>query len=187
MGLPRPFADAGTLLRYVMGESTCSLAGPRPMLVGRAIPLSVLDLAGRGACLDVVLNVGALPSLQGAVPEVVLAPPATSRALFPGCTIQPLGEGALLAFPAGAAPPGLLTALGAFFPMEIPPRAGLAGGARQSRAMGGRARPGPRTRCGQGRRVPPQLIAAPPPLPPSCPSPPAPLGAQTGHRGGPSA
>ena len=87
VGLPRPLADAGTLLRYAMGESTCSVAGPRPELVGRAVLVSVLDPADRGACPDVVLNVGALPSLRGAVPEVVRAPPATSRALFPGCTI----------------------------------------------------------------------------------------------------
>ena len=89
--------------------------------MGRAVPVSVLDPADRGACPDVVLNVGTLPFLRGAVPEVVLAPPATSRALFPGCTIQPLGEGPLLAFPAGAAPPGLLEALGAFFPVEDAP------------------------------------------------------------------
>ena len=114
-------ADAGTLLRHAMGESACSVAGLRPELVGRAVPVSVLDPADRGACPDVVLTVGALPSLRGAVPEVVLAPPATSRALFPGSTIQPLGEGPLLAFPAVAAPPGLLEALGAFFPVEDAP------------------------------------------------------------------
>ena len=70
-----------------------------------------------------VLHVGVLPVLQGPVLEVVLDPPATSRELFPGCTHQPLGDGPLLAFPAGAAPPGLLAALGAFFPVEeVPPR-----------------------------------------------------------------
>ena len=123
VGLSRPFADAGTRLRYAIGESPCSVAGPRPELVGRAVPVSVLDPAERGACTDVVLRVGTPPSLQGAVPEVVLAPPATSRALLPGCTLQPLGDGPLPAFPAGAAPPGLLAALGAFFPVEdAPPR-----------------------------------------------------------------
>ena len=121
LGLPRPLADAGTLLRYAMGESACSVAGPRPELEGRAVPVSVLNPADRGACPDVVLTGGALPSLRGAVPEVVLAPPTSSRALFPGSTIQPLGEGPLLAFPAGAAPPGLLEALGAFFPVEDAP------------------------------------------------------------------
>ena len=121
VGLPRPFAEAGTLLRYAMGESACSLAGPRPELVGRAVPVSVLDSADRGACPDVVLNVSAVPSLRGDIPEVVLAPPATSRTLFLGYTIQPLGEGPLLAFPAGAAPPGLLAALGVFFPVEEAP------------------------------------------------------------------
>ena len=54
-------------------------------------------------------------------PEVVLAPPATNQALFPGCTLQPLGEGFLLAFLAGAAPPGLLASLEAFFPVEDAP------------------------------------------------------------------
>ena len=83
--------------------------------------MSVPDLAERGACPDLVLKVGAPPSLQGATPEVVLAPPATSRALFPGFTIRPLGDGPLLAFPVGAAPPGLLAALQAFFPVEAAP------------------------------------------------------------------
>ena len=121
VGLFRPFADAGTLLRCAMAESTCFVAGPRPELVGRAVPVPVLDPAERGACPEVVLSVGAPPSLQGAVPEVVLAPPTTIRALFLGFTLQPLGEGPPLAFPAGAAPPGLLAALGAFFPVEEAP------------------------------------------------------------------
>ena len=121
VGLSRPVADAGTLLRYALGESACSVAGPRPELVGRAVPVSMLDPAERGACPGVVLSVGAPPSLRGAVPEVVLAPPATSRALFPGFTLRPLGDGPLLAFPAGAAPPGLLAALQAFFPVEEAP------------------------------------------------------------------
>ena len=89
----------------------------------RAIPVSVLDPAERGACPDMVLGVGAPPSLHGATPEVVLAPPTTSRALFPGSTLQPLNDGPLLVFPAGTAPPGLLAALGAFVPVEeAPPR-----------------------------------------------------------------
>ena len=121
VGLSRPLADAGTLLGYAMGKSACAVAGPRPELVRRTIPVSVLDLAERGACPDMVLRVGAPPSLQGATPEVVLAPLATSRALFPGFTIQPLEDGPLLAFPAGAAPPGLLAALQAFFLMEVAP------------------------------------------------------------------
>ena len=41
VGLSRPLADAGTLLRYAMGESACSVAGPHPELVGRAVPVSV--------------------------------------------------------------------------------------------------------------------------------------------------
>ena len=70
-----------------------------------------------------VLRSGDPPSLQGAVREVVLAPPATSRALFRGYTLQSLREGPLLAIPAGAAPPGLLADLGALFPLEeAPPR-----------------------------------------------------------------
>ena len=123
MGLSRPFADAGILLRYAMGESACSVARPRPELVGRAVPVSALDPAERGACLEVVLRVSTPPSLQGTVPEVVLAPHATNPAQIPGYTLQPLGDGPLLAFPAGAAPPGLLAALRAFSPMEqVPPR-----------------------------------------------------------------
>ena len=89
--------------------------------------MSVLDPSERRACPDVLLSVGAPPSLRGAVPEVVLAPPATSRALFPGFTLQPLGHGPLLAFPAGAAPPGLLAALWAFFPVEEAPPGDLPG------------------------------------------------------------
>ena len=121
--LSHPFAHAGTLPRYAMGESVCWVAGQRLELVGRAVPVSVMDPAERGACPGVVLSVGAQPSSQDAVPEVLLALPTCSRALFPGCTLQPLGEGPLVAFPSGAAPPGHLTAPGAFFPMEeAPPR-----------------------------------------------------------------
>ena len=101
MGLSHPLTDARTLLRYALGESTCSVAGRRPEMVGHAVPVSVLDAAERGAC-----------------PNMVLAPPATSRALLPGFTLQPLGDVPLLAFLAGAAPPGLLAALWAFFPLE---------------------------------------------------------------------
>ena len=127
VGLSRPLEDAGTLLRYALGDSACSVAGPHPELVGRAVPVSVLDRAKCGACPDVVLSVGTPPSLQGAVPEVALAPPATSRALFPGFTLQPLGDGPLLAMSAGAAPPGLLVALRAFFPVEDAPPGDLPG------------------------------------------------------------
>ena len=39
-----------------------------------------------------------------------------------GFTIQPLGDGPVLAFPAGAVPLGLLAALQTFFPVEaVPP------------------------------------------------------------------
>ena len=41
VGLSRPLAQSGTLLRYTLGETTCSVAGPRPELVGRAVPVSV--------------------------------------------------------------------------------------------------------------------------------------------------
>ena len=123
VGLSRPFAKAGILPRYAMGRSACSVARPRPELVGRAVPVSVLHPAERGACPDAVIRVGAPPSVEGAVLEVVLAPPVTSRALLPGCTLQPLGDGPLLAFLAGAAPPGLIAAVGAFSPVEeAPPR-----------------------------------------------------------------
>ena len=108
VGLSRPLTNAGTLLRYALGESACSVARPRPELVGCAVPVSVLDPAERGVCPDVVLGVGAPPSLRGAIPEVVLALPATSRALFPGFTLQPLGDGRSLQafFPMEEAPPG---------------------------------------------------------------------------------
>ena len=76
MGLSRPLLDTGTLLRYAMGESACAVAGPRPALVGRAVPVSMLEPAACAVCPDVVLSVGAPPSLQGATPEVVLALPA---------------------------------------------------------------------------------------------------------------
>ena len=35
----------------------CSMAGPRPEVVGRAVPVSVLDPVERGVCADVVLSV----------------------------------------------------------------------------------------------------------------------------------
>ena len=75
VGLSRPLADTGTLLRYAMGKSACAIAGLRPELVGRAVPVLVLDPAERGACPDVVLRVGPPPSLQGTALEVVLPPP----------------------------------------------------------------------------------------------------------------
>ena len=87
VGLSRAPTGAGTLLRYAMGESACSVAGPHHELVGRAVPVPVLDLVERGACLDVVLSFGTPPSLRGTIPEVVLATPATGRALFPGFTL----------------------------------------------------------------------------------------------------
>ena len=74
-----------------------------------------------------VLSVGTPPSLRGATPEVLLAPPATSRALFPGFPLQLLKDGPLVAFLAGAAPPGLLAALEAFFPVEAAPPGHLPG------------------------------------------------------------
>ena len=102
MGLSYPLADAGTLLRYAMGESACSVVGPRPQLVGRGVPMSVLDSAERGACPDVRLSVGAPPSLRGTITEVVLAPsgvyPAAARGWAPvgapggrGATLPPRG------------------------------------------------------------------------------------------------
>ena len=122
VGLSRPLADAHTVLRYAMGESACVAAGPPYKLVGRAVPVSMLDPAERGACPDVVVGVGTPSSLQGATPEVVVATPATLRALFPGFTLQPLGDGPLVAFQAGAAPPGVLAVLQAFFAVEaVPP------------------------------------------------------------------
>ena len=80
VGLSRPLAGAGTVVRYAMGESVCAVAGPCPELVGRAVLVAVLDPAERGACPDVVLQVGAPPSLRGSSPEVVLArPPRQGR------------------------------------------------------------------------------------------------------------
>ena len=41
VGQSRPLADAGNLLRYAMGESTCAVAGLRHEPVGRAVPVVV--------------------------------------------------------------------------------------------------------------------------------------------------
>ena len=142
MGLSRPLADTGPLLRYAMGKSPCAVAGPHPEQVGRAVTVSVLDPAERGARPSVVLSLGTPPCLQATTPDVVMAPPATSRAPFPGFTLQPLGDGLVLAFQAGTAPPGLLVALRAFFPVEAAPPVGRAGGGRGSRAPGRRSQPG---------------------------------------------
>ena len=87
VGLSHLLADAGTLFCYAMGESVCGVAGPRPELVGRAVVVAVQDPQERGAGPDVVLRVGAPPSLQGEAREVVLAPPATSGSLFLSFTI----------------------------------------------------------------------------------------------------
>ena len=89
-------------------------AGGAHSLRGRAGP--------GGACPDLVLGVGAPPTLQGTTPEVVLAPPATSGTLFLAFTIQPLRGGPLLVFSSGAAPLDLLAPMNAFFPTEEAPQ-----------------------------------------------------------------
>ena len=122
MGLSCPHADTGVLLRYTMGESVCTVAGLRPELVGQAVPVAVVDPAERGACLSVVLRVGAPPSLQGSTPEVILTPPASAWVLVAGYTIQTLRDGPLPVFLLAAAPPDLLGALDAFFPVEEAPQ-----------------------------------------------------------------
>ena len=170
VGLSRPPTDTGTLLHYAMGESACTVAGPHPELVGRAVPVAVLDLAERGAC-EAVLSVGAPASLQRTAPEVVLSPPSTSRAQFLGYTIQPLGGGPRPVFPARAAPPGLLAARLARRPRCLLPRGGGAPGGpsrqrRWQRAPGGGPALGPGARRRRGRRVPLASHPPPPPLPP---------------------
>ena len=85
----------------------------------------MLDLAECGACSSVVLRVGAPRSLLRSALEVVLAPPARPRALFPGYTIQPLWDWLLLAFPAGTAPPGLFAAPDSFFAVVEAPQGEL--------------------------------------------------------------
>ena len=111
LGLFRPLADAGFVLCYAMGESACAVAGPRIELLGRAVPLFVRDPAEHGACPDVVLSIGTLPSLPGSIPQVVRALPATCLAMFAGFTIQPLGDGPLPALRVGAELPGFLADL----------------------------------------------------------------------------
>ena len=180
VGLSRPLADAGTPLRYAMAESACAVAGPRPELVGRAVPVSVLDPGERGACPDVVLGVGTPPSRRGTTPEVVLAPPTTIRALFPGFTLQSLGDQPLLAFPAGAAPPGLLRAQQALFPVEAAPLGDPPGEGEGPEPQAGDLDLGLELDVDEDDKY---LTAScpPPPLPP--PFSPAPR-APTRHRGG---
>ena len=103
-GLARPLATAATLLRYAMGEGAVAAAGPRPDLVGRVLPVSVLTPHDRGVSPDVVLRVGEPSTQRMAALEVVLVPGATERVLLEGYTLQPMGEGPLLAFPARWAP-----------------------------------------------------------------------------------
>ena len=122
VGLSHPLTDPGTLLRYAMGESVCTVAGPHPELVGRAVPLAMLALVEPGSCLSAVPRAGAALSLHGFAPEVVLAAPTTSLMWFPGFIIQPFGKGPLMAFLGVAALPGLLAALDAFFSVVEAPQ-----------------------------------------------------------------
>ena len=113
-GLPTPPAPPPTLLHHQLPT-----VGPPSELPPTIVPWCPLD---------VILKVGAPPSLQGVAHEVVLALPATSRSLFPGFTIRPLGDGPLLVYLAAAEPQGLLNTLGAFFPTAEVPAADLLDG-----------------------------------------------------------
>ena len=79
------------------------VAGPRPDLVGRVLPVAVLTPHDKGVTLDVVLRVWGPPSRRGATLEMVLVPGTTRRVLLEGHTLQPMGEGPHLAFPEGRA------------------------------------------------------------------------------------
>ena len=65
VGLSRPFANVGPLLRYTRGECACTVAGPRPGLVGPAVHLAVLNPTKRGACPGTGLKVSAAPLVLG--------------------------------------------------------------------------------------------------------------------------
>ena len=117
-GLVRPLANVATLLLYAMGEGAVAVAGPHPDLVGRALPVAILMPHERGVTPDVVLRVGEPPSRRGAAMVMVLAHGTTECMLLEGHTLQPLGEGPLLAFLVGRSPEGLLRAVAALFPAD---------------------------------------------------------------------
>ena len=133
VGLSRPVADAGTPLRYAVGESACSVAGPRPKLVGRGVHVSVLGPPECGMCTNVVLSISAPPSLRGTVPEAVLAPPVTSQALVRGFTLQPLGMGPA-GFPGGRGATRPPRGTAGLLPRGGAAPGGPAGGGQRSRA-----------------------------------------------------
>ena len=97
---------------------------PPPYPRGRAVPVSRAGPSGTRACPDVVLSVGALPSLRGNHPTGGPGPAHDQPGTDPS---SQLGDGPLLAFPAGTAPPGLLAALRAFVPVEEAPPGDLPG------------------------------------------------------------
>ena len=84
-------------------------------------------------------------------------PGTTERALLEGYTLQPLGEGPLLAFPAGCAPKGLVWGLAALFSADGPTPPPPPQRARWHAATGHGHGLGPRGWGGRGRRVPPTL------------------------------
>ena len=101
MGLARPLATAATLLRYAMREGAVAVVSPLPDVVGRVLPVSVRTPHDRSVPPNVVLHVGEPPARHVAAVEVPLISRATKWGLLKGHTLQPMGEGPLLAFPRG--------------------------------------------------------------------------------------
>ena len=117
-GLARLLANAANLVWSAMGEGIIAVAGPRPDVVGRALPAAVLTPHDWGVP-NVILRMGKLPLRQGAALEMILVPGTTRRMLLKGHTLQPLSGSQLLPLP-GRAPEGLLWALATLFQADGP-------------------------------------------------------------------
>ena len=65
--------------------------------------MTVLTPQDKGVTLDAILRVGELPSWHATALEMVLVRGTMESVVLAGHTRKPLGEGLLLAFPAGCA------------------------------------------------------------------------------------
>ena len=65
VGLSRPLAKAGILMRCAMGKSVCAVAGPHPELARRTVLVALHDAHELATSPDVVLRVSGLHGRAG--------------------------------------------------------------------------------------------------------------------------